>query len=73
MFIVLEIQTEADGTVKLLPPLVKTARDGAESAFHSILSFAAVSSVAMHAAVLMTNEGTVLEKKAYTHEQEAAE
>lgn len=67
MFIVLEIQTAADGTVTVLEPLVRAARTEAESVYHSVLSYAALSAVPMHAAVLMTNEGAVLERKAYAH------
>ena len=67
MFIVLEIQTAADGSVAVLEPLVRAARAEAESAYHSVLSCAALSAVPLHAAVLMTNEGVVLERKAYAH------
>ena len=67
MFIVLEIQTAADGSVTVLEPLVRSSRAEAESAYHSVLSFAALSAVPMHASVLMTNEGIVLERKAYAH------
>ena len=73
MFIVLEIQTMADGTVTVLTPIIKASRDEAESAYHSILSYAAVSSIPMHAAVIMTNEGIEIARQAYTHQQEVAE
>ena len=69
MFIVLEIQTMADGSVVVLTPITKPTRDEAESVYHSILSYAAVSALPMHAAVLMTNEGIELDHKAYTHNQ----
>lgn len=69
MYIVLEIQTNADGTVTTLPPIIKATREEAESSYHSILSFAALSPLPMHAAVLMTNEGIVLDRKSYTHNQ----
>ena len=71
MFIVLEIQTAADGSVTVLEPLVRAARAEAESVYHSVLSYAALSDVPMHAAVLMTNEGAVLERKAEAHERAA--
>ena len=67
MFIVVEIQTMTDGSVAVLQPTVKASRPEAESVFHSILSYAAQSEIPMHAAVLMTNEGIVLDRKAYTH------
>ena len=65
MFIVLEIQTAADGTVTVLEPVIRPTREEAESVYHSILSYAALSSVPLHAAVLMTGEGIVLERKRY--------
>ena len=37
MYIVLEIQTFADGSVATLPPTIKATRDEAESVYHSIL------------------------------------
>lgn len=67
MYIVLEIQTFADGSVTTLPPTIKATRDEAESVYHSILSFAALSDLPMHAAILMTNEGKEIMHQAYTH------
>ena len=68
MFIVLEIQTAADGSVTVLEPAIRSSRAEAESLYHSVLSFAALSPLPMHAAVLLTGEGIVLERKAYTRE-----
>ena len=67
MFIVLEIQTAADGSVTVLEPIIRPTRAEAESVYHSVLSYAALSAVPMHAAVLLTGEGVTLERKAYTH------
>ena len=72
MFIVLEIQTFSPTNVAVLTPITKTTREEAESTFHSILSYAAVSDLPMHAAVLMTNEGVVLDRKAYIHKEPEA-
>lgn len=72
MFIVLEMQTTGVGELSVLSPIVRASREEAESAYHAILSCAAVSSVPLHAAVLMTNEGVVLERKSYVHETPAA-
>lgn len=68
MFIVQEIQTFADGTVSLLPPITKASREEAESVYHSILSFAAVSKIPMHAATLLANDGHEIMHQAYTHD-----
>ena len=67
MYIVIELQTAA--TVSTLTYAYAT-RDEAESKYHLILSSAAVSNVPMHAAVLMTNEGVVLARQSYTHNEE---
>lgn len=66
-YVVLEIQTSADGTVGNLVSAYDT-RGAAESAFHSILAAAAISALPTHAAVLMTNEGSVIDSRCYTHE-----
>lgn len=71
-YIVFEIQTNSDGTVGNLVSAYDT-RNGAESAYHTVLAAAAVSELPCHAAVLMTNEGFVLDSKCYRHggQQEA--
>lgn len=73
MYIVLEIQTMVGGTVAVLTPIIKASREEAESVYHSILSYAAVSSIPMHAAVIMTNEGIEIARQSYTHLQEVSE
>ena len=67
MYVVLEIQTNSNGTVGNLVTAYDN-RSAAESAFHSILASAAVSALPAHAAVLMTNEGSVIDSRCYTHE-----
>lgn len=67
MYIVLEIQTFDNGQVATLPPTIKATRDEAESVYHSILSYAALSELPMHAAILMTSEGKEIMHQAYTH------
>ena len=66
-YIVIELQTAADGSVGNIVSTYDELPD-AESKYHLILSAAAVSAIAEHAAVLMTSEGYVLETKCYTHE-----
>lgn len=67
-YIVFEIQTNADGAVGNLVTAYDE-RPQAESAFHSVLAAAAISALPCHAAVLMTNEGEILECKAYKREE----
>lgn len=68
-YILIEIQTNADGTVGNLV----TAYDdvySAESAYHSVLASAAVSKLPMHAATLLGNDGGVMKWESYTHGEE---
>ena len=71
-YIVVEIQTSADGTVGNLVSSYDS-RNAAESAYHGILAAAAVSALPMHAAVLLTSEGSLIENRYYEHEAEVAE
>lgn len=68
MYIVIEIQTKADGTVDTLVTSF-TERSSAESAYYNILASAAISVLPMHAAIFADNEGLVIESKCYKHER----
>ena len=65
MFIVLEIQTTGD-TVSTLVFTYSTRLD-AESKYHSILAAAAISTVPIHGAVILSGEGKEIMHQAYTH------
>lgn len=62
MYIVLEIQNAI-----VLPVIVKETREEAESAYHAILAAAAISSVNIHTAVIMTNKGHLIASQCYDH------
>lgn len=71
-YLVIEIQTQADGTVSN----IVTAYDDkntAESAYHSILASAAVSTLACHAALIVTEEAQVVAGARYRHGQPTPE
>ena len=72
MYIVIELQTSASGTVSNLV-YSYADRSQAESKYHTILASAAVSQLPSHAAALMTAEGQLLERKCYHHVEEAVE
>lgn len=72
MYIVIELQTNADGTVGNLVYQYNN-RDDAESKFHSILAAAAISALPVHAAVMLTNAGTMVKSEFYRHGEEAEE
>ena len=71
-YIVLEIQTNANGTVGNLVTAFDN-RNVAEQKFHQVLSAAAVSTLPCHAATLLNEEGFVLDSKCYHHEVEESE
>ena len=67
-YLVLEIQTAADGKVSTLIT-AKDSLNEAMSAFYTILAAAAVSSVPVHAAVLMMNNGAVVKSEVFDHRE----
>lgn len=72
-YIVIELQTNnANGTVGNLV-YAYADRNEAERKYHLILADAAVSTINVHAAVLMTNEGQVLMNSVYYHPDETPE
>ena len=66
MYIVIEIQTNANGTIGNLVTSYYERND-AERQYHLILAAAAVSVLPAHAAVMMTNEGNILAHQVYHH------
>lgn len=66
MYIIQEIQTTS-GSTALLPTITKADRNEAESAFHSILASAAISSVGVHTVLLYDEHGVVLRREFYEH------
>ena len=70
-YLVTEIQTFENGSIST-PSYAYENRNSAESKYHAILSAAAVSALPCHAAVLMTNEGQILDHGMYRHEVEAS-
>ncbi len=69
MYIVIEIQTNADGTVGTIITQWNNLQQ-AESKFHNILAYAAASELPVHAAALLTNDGLLLRNESYTHGEE---
>lgn len=67
MYIVIEIQTAANGLVSTIVTQHSDAND-AYAQFHSILAAAAVSELPQHAAVILYNNGNMVRSEHYTHE-----
>jgi len=68
-YVVLEMQTNEENQTGTLIDVFDD-RNLAESKYHLVLSAAAVSSIAMHTAVLLTNKGELIEKRMYLHAPE---
>lgn len=65
-YIVIELQTLSGGGVAN----IVTAHDSineAQSKYHAVLASAAISTIPVHAAVLLDNHGMVLETYAFEH------
>lgn len=65
MFIVMEIQKDVTAAT-----LVSTydTRNEAENKYHTVLAYAAVSSLPKHSAVMLTEEGEYIKSECFEHE-----
>lgn len=70
MFYICEIQTNKDGTGAHIMSTAPTLNE-AESKYHQILSYAAVSTLTCHAAIIFDEKGYTQMSRFYEHEQEA--
>lgn len=66
-YIVIELQTNSDGTVANLV-YSYTNRNDAEQKYHLVLASAAVSALPAHSAVLLTSDGRMIASQCYRHE-----
>lgn len=65
MYIVIELQTNGGVTANIVSSYASQTE--AESRYHSILASAAISSVEVHAAAILTEEGFCLRSECYKH------
>lgn len=68
-YIVLEIQTNANGNVGTLVTAYADQMQ-AESKYHTILAAAAISTLPRHAAALLTSDGALQAAQSYEHAAE---
>ena len=71
-YLVIELQKLADGSLAQICTAF-TDRNVAEQKYHEVLSYAAVSAVPIHTAVILSEEGNLIKKESYRHETEASE
>ena len=67
MYIIVEMQTQADGSVAVVPPVQKADFNEAQSAFYQACSYAAVSALPKHSVMMCDEEGAYLDSKCFTH------
>jgi len=67
MFTVIELQT-TNGITAVLTEVFQN-REQAEQKFHTVLSYAAVSSVDIHAVSILSPDSSVLKNDVYYHNQ----
>lgn len=73
-YIIIEIQKMNDGTVSVVQPIpTYTDRAEAEQKYHTVLSYASVSSCDVHTCAMLTDEGDLLKKETYYHGHEVEE
>lgn len=68
MYLVIEIQKSNDGNLSHIES-VHTTLPEAEQKYHTVLSFAAVSAVDVHSAVMLDDTGTRIKGETYYHGQ----
>lgn len=68
MFIVIELQKNADGIVANIVSSYNTLAE-AESKYHSILAAAAVSELPCHSAIIVSEEGFPVAHQCYKHDR----
>lgn len=66
MYIVIELQKNADGQVANLVTSHNTLAE-AESKYHTIMAAAAVNEVPIHSAIIVSEEGFPVMHKCYKH------
>lgn len=65
-YVVIEIQTMADGQVGTLITHYDNVLE-AESAYHSKLASAAISDLPVHAVTMLTDDGSYVQHQSYKH------
>lgn len=67
MYIVFEIQEEQDGTTRVLEPAIFGNLEKALQKYYTVLSYAVISELARHSAMVVATDGTVIKSECYQH------
>lgn len=73
MYLVIEIQKMDNGTVAVAPVSSYDSYYAALNKYHTVLAAAAVSSVAVHSAVILDETGSLLFSDSFSHAQQQSE
>lgn len=68
MYIILETQTNKDGTLATLVTSYED-KNQAESKYHQVLSAAAISTLPRHSAFMLTDDGYTVKSECYMYEE----
>lgn len=68
MFVVVEVQSNSDGTVGTLVNNYESEQEAA-SKYHQILASGAVSQIYKHCAFILSDDGYCTKSEGYRHEQ----
>ena len=66
-YIIIEIQKMNNGSCAVVPPTTYTDQRIAEQAYHTALSYAAVSQVDVHSVVMLDDTGARIKGETYYH------
>jgi len=69
MYVVVELQKSNDTTIASLVSTHQTLAE-AESKFHQVLSYAAVSTLPLHSCVLLNEDAYVIRTQSYSHDEQ---
>ena len=69
MFVVVELQSNGDGTVGVITTNYENEQE-AGAKYHQILAAGAVSNVYKHSAFILSDDGWTTKSECYKHEQE---
>lgn len=67
VYIIIEIQKSNSGAIAVVPPTTYTDQRLAEQAYHTALSYAAVSQVNVHSVVMLDDTGARIKGETYYH------
>ena len=68
MYLVIELQKNSEGTLSNLVTTHETLQE-ADSKFHQVLSYAAVSTIPLHSATILTERGKMIRNEYYEHKE----